>query len=60
MASLSTAAALYATSLATFSAKKPQDAAELKHHAKDGKGFINPWESYINRGFWDIAIAMIK
>lgn len=25
---------------------KPEDAAELRHHLKGGKGFCNPWESF--------------
>lgn len=25
---------------------KPEEADELKHHLKNGKGFVNPWDSF--------------
>jgi hypothetical protein len=48
MASASTAVALYASviSASQLFGTQPEDAAELKHHAKGGKGFLNPWESF--------------
>ena len=47
MAGASTSAALIAVvSATTAGGAVPEDAAERRHHAKDGKGFINPWDSY--------------
>lgn len=42
-----TAAALYAVSMTSPTAlgAVPEDTEAKTHHAKDGKGFINPWES---------------
>jgi len=42
------AAALYAVTLSSPAAlgSAPEDSASKKHHAKNGKGFINPWESW--------------
>ena len=50
MASASTSATLYAavTSPAQITGAEPEDAKELKHHLKHGKGFQNPWDSYKN------------
>jgi hypothetical protein len=62
MSSASTAVALYAS---TVSASQilgavPEDSKELAHHAKGGKGFINPWESFgQDRPGWVIGKAMI-
>lgn len=47
MSSASTAAALYAAvSMPMKAAAEPEEAKELRHHIKDGKGFANPWDSY--------------
>jgi hypothetical protein len=42
------AAALYSFTLSSPTAlgAVPEDSAEKKHHAKNVKGFINPWESW--------------
>lgn len=50
MASASTSATLYAavTSPAQITGAEPEDAKDLKHHLKHGKGFQNPWDSYKN------------
>ncbi|EOD49948.1 zn-dependent hydrolase oxidoreductase family [Neofusicoccum parvum] len=48
MSSASTSALLYATTISAsqVTGAVPEDAKELAHHAKGGKGFLNPWESY--------------
>lgn len=48
MSSASTSAVLYATvvSASQLTGAVPEDAKDLAHHAKGGKGFLNPWESY--------------
>ena len=47
MAGPSTSAVLYATvSNASVMGGVPESAKEKKHHLKDGKGFVNPWDSY--------------
>jgi N-acyl-phosphatidylethanolamine-hydrolysing phospholipase D len=45
---MSNAAALYAVAVSAPSeaAAVPDEAKELKHHLKDGKGFENPWNSF--------------
>jgi hypothetical protein len=61
MASASTVVALY-TSAISVSQKlggKPDDAHELKHHAKGKTGFINPWESFLDRSAFQIIKAML-
>lgn len=60
MASASTAAALYAavTSPAQRAAV-PEDLQEKRHHLKDGKGFHNPWDSWVDRTGWQIMKAII-
>ncbi|KAJ8607492.1 hypothetical protein MRB53_040264 [Persea americana] len=37
----------------------PKDVQEKRHHNKHGKGFINPWDSYIERSGWQIGRMMI-
>lgn len=37
----------------------PESAKDLAHHEKNGKGFINPWESYNDRSGWAIGWAML-
>lgn len=47
MDSAGTSATLYATvSTSATRAAEPEGREELKHHLKDGKGFLNPWPSY--------------
>jgi hypothetical protein len=56
------AAVLYATAVSQAvgeAQKKPDDAALAKHHATSGRGFLNPWDSFLNRSVWQIAGAMI-
>jgi N-acyl-phosphatidylethanolamine-hydrolysing phospholipase D len=36
-----------AVSTPTQGAAQPEDAAAKAHHLKDGKGFTNPWDSYV-------------
>lgn len=38
---------------------KPEEAAELKHHLKNGKGFRNPWDSFGQSSTPGIIFAMI-
>ena len=35
---------------------QPEDAAEKKHHLAQGKGFTNPWDSYVEMGVWELAV----
>lgn len=62
MSSASTAMALYATVVSTSHATEavPEDVKELRHHAKGGKGFINPWPSFLDRNVLAIGTSMIK
>ena len=48
MSSSGTAAALYAATVSSSSimGAVPEEAKEKRHHLKDGKGFVNPWESW--------------
>ncbi|OCK86324.1 Metallo-hydrolase/oxidoreductase [Lepidopterella palustris CBS 459.81] len=48
MGTVSTSAALYVavTSPSQLLGAQPDEAKELKHHLKNGKGFRNPWDSY--------------
>lgn len=61
MSSGTTSAALYAavTSPAQATGAEPEDAKELKHHLKGGKGFVNPWESYKEMSVFQILRAML-
>lgn len=47
-----TAAALFAsiTPVSSDAQPAPEDVSALVHHAKNGKGFINPWESWKDIG----------
>lgn len=51
-----TAAALYAVSMTSPTAlgAVPADTEAKPHHSKNGKGFINPWESSRDFGFVEI------
>lgn len=37
-------------------AAKPEEADEKRHHLKNGKGFTNPWDSYIESSAWELQI----
>ncbi|ORY14773.1 N-acyl-phosphatidylethanolamine-hydrolyzing phospholipase D [Clohesyomyces aquaticus] len=55
------AAGLYAA-LVTNPAQmgaRPEDADELKHHLKNGKGFKNPWDSFVDFMTWKVPFQMI-
>ncbi|KAF4552278.1 Beta-lactamase-like protein 3 [Elsinoe fawcettii] len=43
----------------SFTSAVPANAKDLAHHEKDGKGFINPWDSYLERSGWAIGWEMI-
>ena len=34
----------------------PEDAKEKRHHLKNGKGFTNPWDSYVEVGAWELLL----
>jgi len=56
-----TAAALYACTIsspATLGAV-PEDTDAKAHHLKNGKGFINPWESWHDMSGPQIGRAML-
>lgn len=38
----------------------PSETKELRHHNRNGKGFINPWDSYLERSGWKILTMMGK
>ncbi|KAG9634276.1 hypothetical protein KCU69_g19914, partial [Aureobasidium melanogenum] len=61
MSSSTTSSALYATvsSSSRATGAVPKDTAKLSHHNKNGKGFINPWESYVDRTATQILSALI-
>jgi hypothetical protein len=50
MSAASTSAALYASviSASQVTGAVPEDAADLRHHLKHGKGFRNPWDSFVD------------
>jgi N-acyl-phosphatidylethanolamine-hydrolysing phospholipase D len=48
-------ASLYAVvSSPTQIAAQPEGTEEKAHHLKNGKGFTNPWDSYVAISLWDI------
>ncbi|THZ49799.1 Zn-dependent hydrolase/oxidoreductase [Aureobasidium pullulans] len=61
MSSASTSSALYATvsSSSRATGAVPKNTKELRHHNKNGKGFINPWDSYVDRTAPQIISALI-
>ncbi|CAD0101264.1 unnamed protein product [Aureobasidium mustum] len=61
MSSSTTSSALYATvsSSSRATGAVPKDTGKLRHHNKNGKGFINPWESYVDRTAPQIISALI-
>ncbi len=48
MSSSATAAALYAATVSSsaITGASPEEVKEKRHHVKDGKGFVNPWDSW--------------
>lgn len=34
----------------------PEEAKDRKHHLEGGKGFTNPWDSYVDVGLWDLVV----
>jgi hypothetical protein len=56
MSGANTAAVFYAAtiSLSTTQGAVPEDAKEKRHHNKSGVGFVNPWDSYKERGFLEL------
>ncbi|CAA9966750.1 N-acyl-phosphatidylethanolamine-hydrolyzing phospholipase D [Pyrenophora teres f. maculata] len=40
-------------------ASQPEEAAEKRHHLKNGKGFTNPWDSYLESSFWELVVKGI-
>jgi N-acyl-phosphatidylethanolamine-hydrolysing phospholipase D len=61
MAAATRAAAYYAcvVTASQLGDVKPENASELKHHAQDGKGFLNPWESWRMMNAGQIIKAML-
>jgi hypothetical protein len=54
------AVVLYASAVSQAVAqKKPDDAELAEHHAAGGRGFVNPWESFLDRSAWQIGGPMI-
>jgi hypothetical protein len=58
--SSSTAAVLYASVISTSQVKdaEPEDAQDKQHHIKGGTGFRNPWDSFLDRSFFQIITAI--
>jgi N-acyl-phosphatidylethanolamine-hydrolysing phospholipase D len=61
MSGVNTSAALYAavTSPTALTGAAPEDAPELRHHVKNGKGFINPWDSFVELGSFKILRTIL-
>jgi len=61
MSSSATAAALYAATVSSsaITGATPEEAKEKRHHVKDGKGFVNPWDSWKEMPVPAIAREMI-
>lgn len=36
----------------------PEDAADKRHHLKNGKGFTNPWDSYVDATPWQLLTGL--
>ena len=47
-----------AVSSPTSPSAQPSDIKEKRHHNKNGKGFVNPWESYLERSGLEILRKM--
>src|SRR5689334_8337189 len=41
-------------------AAQPEEAAAKAHHLKNGKGFTNPWDSYVELGVFQIMWGFIS
>jgi hypothetical protein len=53
-------AGLYAAvSTPTQGAAQPEDATDKAHHLKNGKGFTNPWDSYIESNAFQVFKTLI-
>lgn len=60
MSSESTSAALYAAVSSSSSGYSvPKDVKALNHHNKEGKGFINPWDSYTELSAREIVSILL-
>jgi len=61
MSAGSTSAALYAAvvSSSQVTGAVPEEAKELRHHLKDDKGFMNPWDSYREMSAFRIIRALL-
>ena len=61
MAGPGTSALLYATvSNVTATAATPESAKDKKHHLEDGKGFVNPWDSWREMKLLQILPEILK
>ena len=62
MSSSTTAAALYAASVSipSIAGTRPENSSDKKHHQKNGKGFLNPWDSWHEQSAPQIIWAMAK
>lgn len=38
---------------------RPEDADDKAHHSKDGKGYLNPWESYRDFAGWQMGLRLL-
>lgn len=38
----------------------PENAKDLAHHRKNGKGFVNPWDSFVDRDAVELIVMMTK
>jgi hypothetical protein len=54
-------AVLYAATISppSIAGASPDESKELRHHAKHGKGFVNPWESWRDWSAPTILSALI-
>ncbi|KAF2761375.1 Zn-dependent hydrolase/oxidoreductase [Pseudovirgaria hyperparasitica] len=61
MSSASTSNALYAAAISSSQLTKaiPEEAKELRHHQKNGKGFLNPWKSWNEQSAFKIISTVI-
>ena len=42
------------------SGAEPEEAHERRHHLKDGKGFVNPWDSWQDMQVFKILVSLIR
>ena len=40
-------------------AARPEEADARRHHLKNGKGFTNPWDSYVEASPWELVSSML-